>query len=56
MAEGVDGKWGERCWGGHVIAEVPQKVKGLYMDYKEGEAPAALPWAPAVRSTKDKGL
>lgn len=56
LAEGVDGKRGEGSGDAHVVAEVPQKVKGLHMDYKEGKAPAALPWAPAVRSTKDKGL
>lgn len=53
LAEGVDGKGGEGPQDGHVVAEVSQKAKQLYMDNKEGKAPAALPGAPAVRSTKD---
>lgn len=55
LAEGVDGKRGEGSRDGPIVAEVPQKAKGLYMDYKEGKVPAALPWTPAVRSIKDKG-
>lgn len=48
-------KEGRRVSGWTCCAGVPQKTKGLYKDSKEGKAPAALPWAPAVRSTKDKG-
>lgn len=55
LSEVADGKRGEGSRGGCIAAEVPQKAKGLYMDKKEGKAPAALPGAPAVRSAKDKG-